>query len=211
MHRRSRNRRENACMRIALAGVAAAWIACATALPEDSAVLGLSHRPLRNLTIPLYEAAQPSPVAVLRIGEVRLDYQRKGFFRIGLLPMLVADEVSIDLGSAHNPLEALRRACRRLEMPHRAGALELRRVTVRFPPSLHSRLLAARVRFGQEGRWQISDGAVWEDGTRRVEASRGCLHLSGALAGQVVLETSPCPSVVVLPSLSSSAPPNLNP
>lgn len=210
MRRQSGNRCELACMRVSLVSLAAAWISCATAFPGDLAI-DLSRHPLRNLTIPLYEAAQPRPVAVLRIGEVRLDYQRRGFFRIGLLPLVVVDEVRIDLGSASDPLDALGRACRRLDMPHRTDAIELRRVTVRFPSSPQSQLQAARVRFGQEGQWHISDGAVWEDGTKRVEASRGCLHLSGALAGQIVLDTSPSPSAVAMPNLSASVPPNLHP
>ncbi len=196
-------------MRISFVCVAIAWVACASSLPGDSAP-GVPRQPLRHLTAPLYEADNPRPVAVIQVGRIHPDYERKGFFRIGLLPLLVADEVEIDLRTARNPLEALRRAAHRLQMLRRPGLIELRHVTVRFPPSTQSRLKAGRVRFGQDGQWQLLDGAVWEAGGTRLEATRAALHLTGALAGTITFETSPRASVAALPDLSSAVPPVVN-
>jgi hypothetical protein len=50
----------------------------------------------KRATIPIFVREQPRPVLIIRIDSIFKDYQRKGFFRIGLLPQWVAEGVTLE-------------------------------------------------------------------------------------------------------------------
>ena len=49
-----------------------------------------------GVVAPVYLSGQVHASAVLRVGEISTGYQRRGFFRIGLLPMVVAKGVVVE-------------------------------------------------------------------------------------------------------------------
>ena len=49
-----------------------------------------------QLVIPFYTPNEDQPAVVLRAQQVSKEYQRHGFFRIGLLPIFVLDQVTLD-------------------------------------------------------------------------------------------------------------------
>jgi len=51
---------------------------------------------LRDVAIPVYDTNTHAVTAIVRIGEVFPDHDRRGFFKIGVLPIVVAQEVDIE-------------------------------------------------------------------------------------------------------------------
>lgn len=92
---------------------------------------GASPKPyvsVNNLVVPFYAAGQSEAVAVLRVEHVFRDHERRGFFRIGLLPLLVGEGVRLefrDAGVAARELDRVRQgveshkptACERRSSP----------------------------------------------------------------------------------------------
>ena len=55
---------------------------------------------LNGGTFPVYTDSARDPAAVLYIADLRADFQRKAFFRIGLLPMAVMTGLRVRIRSA---------------------------------------------------------------------------------------------------------------
>jgi hypothetical protein len=68
----------------------------------------------KGMVMPVYVRGHSQAAAVLRIERISAEYQRKGFFRIGLLPQIVAEGVSIELRQSGALTNALWRSSPRL-------------------------------------------------------------------------------------------------
>lgn len=143
----------------------------------------------RGLVVPIHLDANPSgTAAVIRIDHFSADHQRKGFFRIGLLPLLVADGVVFEFRDPASIAECLAGSRSRLEQWFGGRLLELRRVEFRFPTGGNQRLEARRVSFAADGHWELSGGVKWRAATDECEAASGHLQIFGNQAGQLVME-----------------------
>jgi hypothetical protein len=161
----------------------------------------------KGVVVPLYVAGQAEPAAVLRIEKVYTDFQRRGFFRIGLLPMLVAEGVEVELRSQEHILAALKQVGDYLQRRGRATTLELRRVVIELPGRSAPRLEAGRVRFRPEGSWELAGGVRWRGASAEVQASSGTFCPAGDRAGQLLMATDNGPVEVRIcnPSLGTSS------
>jgi hypothetical protein len=150
----------------------------------------------KGLTFPLYSPASPQPTAIVRVGGFRTEFLRKGFFRIGALPVRVAEDVSveiIDLAQATNlfvNMEALLR-------PGRAdSAWSIRRFSIRRQGSGTPILSAGAARSLSGGKWELSGDvrimAVSEEPAPR----RALLKVAGPDAGQLEFVSAAEPFVV---------------
>ena len=54
-----------------------------------------------------------------------------------------------------------------------------------------NRLESGRARLVADGRLALFDGVVFVSGTNQMRAARGVLQISGAQAGQIIMETTP--------------------
>jgi hypothetical protein len=138
----------------------------------------------------MYSSTDAEPPTVVRFDQAYRDYESRGFFRIGILPMAVVEGVTFELGrskSITNSLEQMQRWLR----PRTAGKLELRRATFLVPGPVTNRLESGRASLVADGRLALLDGVSFISGTNRVQAARGALQVIGAQAGLLVLETSP--------------------
>jgi len=150
-----------------------------------------SLRPaLKGITAPLYVAGEPKPVAVLRVEKVFTDYQRKGFFRIGLLPLCVADGVRLEVQQPEKAAAALANVPGHLRLAKGNVPAELRRLVLSVAGEPTVQLKAGRVRFGQAGDWLLDGGVSCAQGTTVTEGARATLQVTGESPGQLVLETA---------------------
>jgi hypothetical protein len=133
---------------------------------------------------------EPQPAAVMRAGRIYTDYQRKGFFRIGVLPIAVMEDVTFELRQVESFTNSLVQLHRWLG-PQAAGRLELRRVTIQIATTVANRLQAGRVRVLPSGQWELLNGACRSVGTNEVRAARATLQIAGDQAGQLVITTVP--------------------
>jgi hypothetical protein len=144
----------------------------------------------RGIVTAFYEGTEQPPSLVVRIESVYTDYERKGFFRIGLLPVGVMEGVALELNHAEYATNSLAHLHQWLG-PHSGKTLELRRLTLLVPAGVTNRLESARARVGAGGKLDLFDGVSLVSGTNHLRAARGTLQVTGARAGEVVLETIP--------------------
>lgn len=103
-------------------------------------------------------------VALVRVERAFLDHERIGFFRIGLLPILIVDNVQIellgpgDLGPKLTQIE--------LHLTHAAGAraVEFRNLCFRYVGDKEPRLRAKVVHSTSAGVWRCNSGVVVDRG-----------------------------------------------
>ncbi|MGP8200735.1 MAG: hypothetical protein ACLQU4_14670 [Limisphaerales bacterium] len=143
---------------------------------------------VQHAVVPLYPTGSFKLSAVVRVDRAFMDYQHKGFFRIGFLPIGVLDGVTIETRDTADPFASL--ACLRRWLGSKAGQrVEMRRVKFLISPT--KSLEAGLARCGAGDRWDLLNGVRFVSGDGEVQASRATLEMAGPRAGQVIFETTP--------------------
>ena len=169
-----------------LVGFCAFWQDCAR--PAADVLAGGIG--LKGGVISLYSGTEEGPATVVRLDQAYADYESKGFFRIGLLPIGVMEGVTFELPHRESLTNSLAQLHRWLGA-RAAKRLELRRVTFLVSAPVTNRLAAGRARVSLDGTLQLLDGVNFISGTNQLQAGRGVLQVTGEQAGQLILETSP--------------------
>jgi hypothetical protein len=153
---------------------------------------------VRRAVIPLYSGPDRKLSIVVSIDQSGVEYQRKGFFRIGILPVQVLEGVTFDLQDPSSAAASLQRVRRWFGVGTR---VELRRVKFVFQGNT---MEAARVRFDPGQQWQLLGGVRLVCDGRETRAARGAFNVCAGQPGQVTLETSPRSTHTFLPSTLAS-------
>jgi hypothetical protein len=143
---------------------------------------------VQRAVVPLYPTNSFKLSAIVRVDRAYMDYQHKGFFRIGLLPIGVLDGVTFEAQDKADPLASL--ACVRRWLTTKTGQrIEMRRVKFLFSPT--TRVEAGLARCVAEDHWDLLSGVRFFSGAGEIRASRATLEMTGPRSGQVILETTP--------------------
>jgi len=145
---------------------------------------------LKGGVINLYDGPEAEPAVVIRLDDLHNDYQTKGFFRIGLLPMGVMDGVTFELRHPESVTNGLAQLHQWLGTKT-AQRLELRRVYFLVSMPVTNRLATGRARLVAGGKLEMFDGVSFRSGANEMQAARGRLQITGEHAGQLVMETTP--------------------
>jgi hypothetical protein len=141
--------------------------------------------------VALYGESELEPVAVFRAERIFSDYQRRGFFRIGALPLLVFDGLSIELHDPTQVSKALASLGARFDARGDARkAVEGRDFCLSFVPEQDGRLRARRVRLESTTAWHLQEGTVHQAGAAPMPFRQGNLTITGPQAGQLTCETT---------------------
>lgn len=158
--------------------------------------------------MPIYADGQAAPVAVLRIERLATEYEKRGLFRVGLLPKAVFTGVSVELDAIERLPAALANLHNLIERSRREQSWELRlvRVTVRSGPAHF--LAIGRVTPDGAKAWRLENlsqlpaagpartlatGRLRADGQLELEAQAGSVPLLGWLAGEPSTRATPSP------------------
>jgi hypothetical protein len=154
-------------------------------LPLDSRQQG------KKVMAALYEGAELQPVAVFRAERIFGDYQRRGFFRIGALPLLVLDGLSIELHDPARLPNALTTLSERFNALRSAKkAVEGRDFRLSFAAEKAGGLRASRVRLESATAWHLQEGTIQPAGGALIRFRQGTLTIAGPQAGQFTGETA---------------------
>ncbi|HOX02103.1 MAG TPA: hypothetical protein P5555_07165 [Candidatus Paceibacterota bacterium] len=145
---------------------------------------------IRRAVVPIYMGRNPEPSMILRAESIYKDYERKAFFRIGALPVKVAEGVSFEIRDIESVTNSLALLDRWLS-PRAAERLELRQAAFQIGTAAPNRLQAGRVRVRQAGRWELDGGVHLQIGTNGVHASSATLQVAGSQTGTLVMDTRP--------------------
>jgi hypothetical protein len=145
-------------------------------------------RGAQHLVIPRYSEPDKTLYALISVDKVYTEYEKRGFFRIGALPVAVLEGITYEV---RDPAPAAKNLARlRSWLGGEAGKhVELRRV--KFVASPTSRLEGGRLLFLDDNRWELADGVRLISGTNEFRAGSATLQVAGAQAGEVVLRTTP--------------------
>jgi hypothetical protein len=143
---------------------------------------------MKKAVMPVYLDFASPAVAVLRADAIYPSHQRWGYFRIGLLPMLACDGVTLEVCDAQKAVEALAGMRENLKSQANGTIVELHQVAIRFLPETTPRLKAATVRLPDKGQWQLSD-ILLQTGTNVISASRALLQVAGPQAGRLTWQS----------------------
>jgi hypothetical protein len=138
---------------------------------------------------------------VLRVKRVYQGFQRKGFFRIGALPMGVIDGVDLEVS---NP-DFVDRALRHCERFHPGKALEVRNLRIAAYSTVTNELSCHSARPLARDVWQLEGDVTLVNGPRKLECARALLLFQQTNVGTVMLSTLPH-STNWLFSISDSTP-----
>ena len=139
--------------------------------------------------MPIYADRQGPPVAVLRIERLSTEYEKRGFFRVGLLPKVVFTGVAVELDSIERLPAALANLQRVIERSRQGHQWEMRlvRVTVRNGPA--NILAIGRVAPEGSKAWRLENiSHIRADGQARTLAT-GCLRADVTL--ELEAQTAP--------------------
>jgi hypothetical protein len=140
---------------------------------------------VKKILLPIYVEKEPSPVALIEVGSIRMDFQTQGFFRIGLLPLLVFEDVAIEITRPASAAAGLAGIDHWLS-GHKAGrAMELRRVRIQVNGPRTNTLEAAVARLDDGGQWQLSSGVKFRSPGGEHADRRARLQCTGAQAGLI--------------------------
>ena len=145
----------------------------------------LTGTPMTEVTVSEYSSKDLSLIAQVQAARVFVDYEHWGFFRIGLLPMLVAENVQVKIQSA----EYLTNALADLRSWHQPAAgfrrLELRNLEITISGENQPRLRTAAARVGPDGAVKLSAAAIRDAAGRQISLPDATLQISGPSAGRL--------------------------
>lgn len=144
----------------------------------------------KGVVIPFYIGTDPQPTVIFRVERIYTDHQRKGFFRIGALPIAVMEGVTLEIRS----LDSLTNSLVQLHQwlgPQAANRLELRRATIHITMTATNHLQVGRVHVAPGGKWALLDGVCYSAGTNQIQATSGTLQVAGEHTGELVMATLP--------------------
>jgi len=147
--------------------------------------------PITNVEVPVYVKLNSEPLAVFRAERILDDYQTKGFFRIGALPLTVAQDLSIELKDPFQLPVALSALGGRFALKD-AGkrTVEGRNFTLSFSGEKHGRLQARCVRMEGPTEWSMEEGSVSLPSAAPAHFHRGALVLDGPEAGWIKYQST---------------------
>jgi hypothetical protein len=161
------------------------FTAAVCALSVSDADAGLAGSAATEVTVSEYSSKNLSLIAQVHAACVFVDYEHWGFFRIGLLPMLVAENVQVKIQSA----ECLTNALADLRSWHQPASgyrqLELRNLEITMNGENQPRLRAAVARVGPDGTVKLSTVAVRTAAGQEVSLLKATLQIFGPSAGRL--------------------------
>lgn len=145
-----------------------------------------------RVEIPIYLQTEHNSAATkfeaagaIQIEKFGKDFQRRGFFRIGAMPLLVLDGLTIEILDVCRADEALVKANENLRARMKSSAsVEGRRFTLVFSNGQKATVKAAVMRFLSEEQWTLENGVVETEGHRHV-FNTALLKVHGDQTGQL--------------------------
>lgn len=116
----------------------------------------------RKVQLPFYENWNAPPAGVIKVDRFALSHRRQGFFRIGALPVLLADRVVIEALGTNEITGMLRRTAAWSRFPEIRG-VELRQIEIIEP----GRTIKAAHGEVRRDRIVLSDATVDSGGDTR--------------------------------------------
>jgi hypothetical protein len=141
--------------------------------------------PVEGVEVAEYAHDSLTPIFQIHANRLLVEHERRGFFRIGLLPYLVAENVQIRIHSTeglNNLLSVFHTGNLSPAAEHR---LEIRGLEIFVSGEKSPRLRAAVARSGKDGAFELFSVQTFDKTGRRLSIPLAELQISGNLAGRL--------------------------
>lgn len=149
-----------------------------------------------HAVIPFYSGSEPEPSGVAYVDRFYTDYESRGFFKIGLLPVGVFEGVTFQIQHPETFTNSLARMQEWLR-PQSSDRIELRDVTflvASATATVTNRLKCGSARLGANGCWNLFGDVRFQSGTNLMRAEAARLQVVGENAGCLVMANTPIPT-----------------
>lgn len=145
-----------------------------------------------------YDSDEAAPVLELRAARLFTDHERRGFFKIGLLPMLVAENVQIQFRSVSGLTNVLAGLPPWMVGATDSHCVELRSVELFATGSDAIRLKAGLARPKQDGIWELKSVAVFAGAKQTFSLPEAQFQIVGPDAGRLIWKLGGQPQAISL-------------
>lgn len=132
---------------------------------------------------------EPKRIATVRIGSGHQEYKRKSFFRIGLLPVFVAEDVEIEFENEMGLRHSLVKWQGWLRRPEAASQVMIRRFAIRRTGERMPCLKAEAIHVVSDGILELQ-GIECMSEDQILTAHKGDLKIAGPETGRLILYSS---------------------
>lgn len=182
-------------------------VAACVSLESGADAAALTGAVATEVTISECSSKDLSLVMQIHAGRIFIDYERRGFFRIGLLPLLVVENVHVGIQSVEYLTNALADLRFWQHPPSGVHQLELRNLEIIICGEKQPRLHAATAHVGQEGVIKLSNVSVRDAAGLQISLPKATLQISGPSAGKLCWNFDGHPGkLLVFQSLSDKTP-----
>lgn len=140
----------------------------------------------KKVTIPFFLSADDKASAVLRLERVSRDLQRKGFFRVALLPHVVFENAELKIFDRNAAIDAISAIRSQLKHLSKNRALVVNGLSLIISDGERMELTASGVSFNDDNTISLRNLCV-EIGQQKHFADAGVLQLAGEKRGHLVL------------------------
>lgn len=140
-----------------------------------------------DAVVPIYSSNHVL-LAVAKVDKAFMGYERHGFFRIGTLPLVILKNVQFDVRDTERAADALENLHRWFQ-PQAARRLEMRHLCITCGADIQ--LDAGQARLLTNGVLELSKNVRLRTGNEEQKGSQAFLQVTGCLAGQIVICTTP--------------------
>jgi hypothetical protein len=166
----------------AVIALVVAIFGCSKQAPPPPTAVHISPPPtLSDVTFCDYNGL--APVTKVHAARMFVDYERRGFFRIGLLPMLVAENVQIQIQSADYLTNALLALHSWNQYSAGLRRLELRNLEIKLFGKKQPRLCAASAQIEKDGVLELSTASMFSTTGQQTSIPKATLQVAGSSAG----------------------------
>lgn len=144
----------------------------------------------RDVIIPIYRTNHPQAIASIRVKGVAGDYQRRGFFRIGVLPVLVIKGLTLEIGNRADLQIVLNKVS--AHIPQKTGTghiVEGRDLLLSVGSPATDVLQASCARPDSSGVWRLEDGTFTSVARPPISFHHAVLKMTGPNTGELTCET----------------------
>jgi len=154
-------------------------------------LLAGQHAEIKNAAWAIYLEPATNLVATLRAAHVFSDFETRGFFRIGALPLIVLDGLTIEVHDGSRLHGALSRASEQFAAKSNTkNAVEGRDFSLSFTSDKSCRLRARTIRLENGHQWRLQGGSFQGPDGGAIAFRRATLTVVGSEAGDLVYETT---------------------
>lgn len=137
-----------------------------------------------------YDGSNSAPAIVFRANKIYTDYEHIGFFRIGVLPIVVIEDLTIEL-QRPDSITGIITNMHSWIGEQAANHLEIRKIRILVINGTTNYLQSGKAKFLSDYSCEFLDGVSVSAGNIQMSAPAAKLQISNKNAGMIIFNTNP--------------------